>query len=162
MTEESQPPTEAEPTESEELPRDDKGRFLPKKKVEPLYSKRNPEDTAETGTYTNTIKGYRDLLLEQIEVELPEEFESKPLRRQIEILEILRKTSTTKPTAPDEPKAQPLDKTAKPKVGGEVPAPTTVHVPSLLEKNRADIFVRQIREKTGYTQYRDKWKQAKK
>jgi len=153
--------TEEKPTESQELPRDDKGRFLPKKTVEPLYSKREPESTDKKGTFTKTMEEHRDLLLEFIPdgVTLPKDFEEESLRTQIKILKYMRDATKKEPT--DEPKAQPLDKTGKPKVGGEVPAPTTVHVPSLLEKNRAPDYIREVRSKTGYTKYRDKWKQAK-
>jgi hypothetical protein len=103
---------------------------------------------------------YRDLLVSQLDgVELPEEFEKEHIRNQIKILKYMVKANTSKAKT-DAPTEQPLDKTAKPKVGGEVPAPTTVHVPSLLEKNRADVFIREARAKTGFGQFRDKWKQT--
>ena len=158
MTEET--PTETPPVEEVKQPRKKDGTFAPKPKVEPLYSKREPESTEKTGTFSQTLSGYRDLLVENLPdgIQLSENFEKKSLRSQISILEEMR--SAVKPLT-DEPKAQPLDKTAKAEVGGEVPAPTTVHVPSLLEKNRADIFIREARAKTGYGQFRDKWKQAK-
>jgi hypothetical protein len=158
MTEQETPEIPETP-ESDGQPRNEKGQFLPKPKVEPLYSKRNPENTDKTGTISQTITEYRDLLLEQIHVELPEDFEKENIRTQIKILKYMTKSGISKPDTSDAPTEHPLDKTKKAEVGGVVPASTTIEVPSLLEKNRADIFIRQARAKTGFSQYRKKWEQ---
>jgi len=159
MTEET--PTETPPVEEVKQERNEKGQFKPKEEVEPLYSKRNPENTDRKGSITSTMEDYRDLLLKEIDVELDEDFEKQSVRKQIQSLKdmVTYKTLTEKREEPDAPTEQPLDKTGKAQVGGEVPASTTTHIPSLLEKNRADIMIRQTRKKTGYTQYRKKWEQ---
>lgn len=155
---------ETKPTEPVEQPRNKNGTYAPKPKIEPLYSKREPTSTDKIGSFSSTLKDYRDVLLEQIDIELDEEFEKQPMRRQIDALKAMvtykkKITETRDDTNPDAPTEQPLDKTGKAEIGGEVPAPTIEKVPSLLEKNRADIMVREARKKTGFGQYRDKWKQ---
>lgn len=159
MSEEPQTPEPTETPETVKQERGPDGKFLPKPKVEPLYSKRNPEDTDKTGTISQTMNEYRDLLLEQIHVELPEDFEKENIRTQIKILKYMTKSGISKPNPSDAPTEHPLDKTKKAEVGGVVPASTTIEVPSLLEKNRADVFIRQARAKTGFSQYRKKWEQ---
>jgi len=158
---ENETPTETETTETVKQERGSDGKFLPKPKTEPLYSKREPQSSDRIDSISSTMTEYRDLLTNQLPegTTLPEEFEKESIRSQIKILKYMVKANTSKPNT-DAPTEHPLDKTGKAKIGGEVPAPTTVHTPSLLEKNRADQFIREARAKTGFGQYRDKWKQT--
>ena len=154
MSEETQQqPEESKPVESKELPRDDKGRFVSKEKKEPLYSKRNPESSDRTGTFSAMLTDYRDTLLEGMDIELPEDFEKESLRSQIKILKYMR-ASNTSTKEPDVQPAQPLDKTATPNRGGEHPALTTSSVKTIAELNRADKMLTELREKSGFRQIR--------
>lgn len=147
------PPENVSSESSTEQPRDEHGRFLPKKKTEPLYSKREPDTTDKTGTFSQILQDHRDLLLQQLPdgVALPEEFEKEHLRTQIKILKYMSESASIPPTADvHEPAPKPIDKTPQPQRGAEHPAVTTTTLETNVERNRADKFIADLRARSGF------------